>query len=116
MLDRFRTAIDAIFIYQFVVYLLIWVWAVALVVTGGFHQNQVVFISAPLIVLVGYVINTRKSALLCAAGDLAMAYSVARYTQTLVDDGVGLDAVLAGALALCMLGRFARDVLVMIRG
>ena len=109
---RIITGIDAIFLYQFVVYLLIFIWAIHHVATDGLHQDVIAFVVAPPIVLAGYLINSRHSVLLCAAGDLAMAYSVGRYTLGLFQDqGFELDVVLAFSLVLCMAVRFVRDVL-----
>jgi hypothetical protein len=113
MLKRLHITIEQIFLYQFVVYLLIWFWGVHTVITEGFQQRAIVYVAAPLIVLVGYVIDTRKSALLCAAGDLAMAYTVSRFSVLLFQErGYVLEVVLSGSLGLCMLVRFIRDLLV----
>lgn len=102
--------IDYIFLYQFVVYLAVWLWALCALVIHGHVDNQL-FLLAPPAAFVGYLFDRKWGIVICAAGDAAMAYGTGFEAWLHRHDSSFL-VVATLALSACMLGRFIRDLVI----
>jgi FtsH-binding integral membrane protein len=115
-LRRFIYAdIDAIFLYQFVVYAATCGWAIYSVLNPDPNRLSEPltwsFLVAPIVTLSGYAIRSKAGLMVAAAGDSVMAYTVGDYALIVLHtNGVSLACLLTAALSGCMLMRFVRDV------
>src|ERR1700742_2973879 len=71
---RLFFGIDAIFLYQFGVYLAVWLWAIWRQFLTEHPPLSPLFLFAPPVVFVGYLIPKKWGVIMCAAGDAAMAW------------------------------------------
>lgn len=104
--------LDYIFLYQFGVYLALFIWAVFIVSSRGTIHGWTFLIGTPM-VFVGYLIPKKWGVLLCAAGDAAMSYStgVEAWRMNLVH-APSFGIVITAAIMLCMAARCIRDIVI----
>jgi hypothetical protein len=114
--------VDHIFIYQFVVYLVVFSWGVFSLIEGDPTRASFTlawaFVIAPQLTLAGYIIwyyrrRWRRAGLLvAAAGDAAMAVTIGNFATRVLHEHnrSGLSFLLAASLAACMLVRCLRDI------
>lgn len=102
--------VDYIFLYQFGVYLALWLWATVNLIRHGYLTYSGLYVFAFPLVVAGYLIPRRWGVMMCAAGDAAMSWTTAQLAWVIYVKGVsGFAVVLAIAIALCMAVRFIRD-------
>lgn len=123
--------LDAIFPYQFMVYLTVWTWGIATITVvsepGWWIQAalsptvyvimSIAFLVAPPVALAGYLITDQEPGLwLNLSGDSSLAFAMFGYALGMYAIACRIDlAVLSvSILGLCMLLRAARDVVAIV--
>lgn len=108
--------IDNIFLYQFGVYFIIWIWALTVLMDGrttDYHTELAMSI-APIVVAAGYMMVGKIGAAFCAGGDLVMAFCTGQraFWEYNEYNRFSFSTALVMAISLCMFVRMIRDLII----